>query len=366
MAGRAYLGMVLVYDDKRDLEDARRKIVNAGIKNGLKWIEPNLNISVEMNDGRYIVKEYETKEEMDDLLFLSGAEWLSGVRPKKTHEYKEKELIEYMEKYWDRIGDSNVVLCSVPFPPDKYLNRYGIGYDRKRPWLKTHQEGGNCVYIYKENKIKPAIIIDFWSVSRYIEDSDPPLSNAVEDFLVDLMREIVKATEPEYAYFDYDEYEPLEDDPVCEGNVELKRIPSGYDGKMHVVLGNIAYIRKELIERAVKGDIKRAYHPFYREFYDVHVEDIGTHYLMYPDRYLNPGGVLVYETGDKDEYEKFAYFEEKEVVVKYVCGDLSRGIVLGVKPNKKDMRREDVERVLDEWVKKQNVRIRKLDYLSKH
>jgi len=86
---------------------------------------------------------------------------------------------------------------------------------------------------------------------------------------------------------------------------------------------------------------------------------------MYVHRFINPGGFLIYETGDKGEYEKIAYLEEKGLLIKYVCGDFGSGIVLGVKPNREGMGREDVDRIVNEWASNQNVRIKKLDYLGK-
>ena len=368
MAGRAYLGMVFVFDDRSDLEDARRKIVSAGIKNGLKWIEPDLKISVEMTDGRYIVKEYESKEETDDLLIVSGVEWLSVARPKKTYEFKEKELKEYMEKYWDRIGESNVVLCSAPFPPDKYLNRYGIEYDRKRPWLKTHQEGGSCVYIYKENKIKPAIIIDFWSVSKYIEDSDPPLSNAVEEFLVDLMRDIVKATEPEYAYFDENEYTPLEMDPVCEdmeGLMGRTRYPDMdviYVLESHLLAIKKSYLEKWIGKEGIE-EIKSGKN-ICRDG-KAKIEDLGKWYMMYCEGFIPHLYYFYYE--DKKRTKKYSKVlelmrecrREKGVGIYGICGDNERGYTLKVSSLKK-YRDEEIEEFIKDMAWKKGLKVNKV------
>ncbi|MCD6383048.1 MAG: hypothetical protein J7L88_01140, partial [Thermoplasmata archaeon] len=223
-----YQGMTFVYEDGEELEENIATIVKVLLRMKFKWLwwkYEKEGFTVERDWGKYIMKEYGVKE-IDKLENWSGAEWLAKVEPKNVREIRDDKLRSLIKKYYEI--DKSIYLYIVPFPPEGYYQRCRVRYDRKNPFHPEKSvtcEDGNKVGIYRhEGKGKRAIIVDFWSLHRYFEFSDPPLSRAMDEFLVDLMRDIASATKPVYAYMNTEEFKPLEYDPMCDNNREIVKI----------------------------------------------------------------------------------------------------------------------------------------------
>ncbi len=351
----SYQGMVFIYRSEEVLKDVFKKVPEILLDNyGFKYIDSEKRTVVE---GKGIVKEY-AEEDIRRLEFHSGAEWMANVKPMR--EYK----IEDIKKLFDEIYGKHIFLYSVPFPPLRYIKKHGVEYDPERPYLMRNEDYGNSVEIYPHTEKKPAFILDFWSVHDYIEFSEPPLSRAVEDFLVDLMRDVARETKPEYAYMNIDEREPLEYDPVCDSLSEMVRFVDD-DGKdMYTKPCHILYIRKEVIERECgRENLGEVYHPFYRDRYRVHIEDLGDYYLLYPENFVYITNHLLYRCCNRDkEYEVLSKLHGEEVFIKGVCGDIREGLILNVTTNKNSFTKEDIIKRIKEWSERYGVNVKEIRF----
>ncbi len=362
MAGRGYLGMIFVFNDENELDRAIYNAAEAGIKLGLEWIDEALCLRVRWNGKNYGVEEY-SKKDIEWLSGYSGADWLINVKPVKKYAIDSEKLKELIKE----VKDDGIVLYSAPFPPKKYLNKYGVKYSREKPWLMTHQEGGSSIVIYKDTDIKPLLILDFWSVYRYIEDSDPPLSNAVEDFLVDLMRDIVKATDPEYAYFDENEYVPLEKDPVCgdmEGLMGRTRYPDM--DVIYVLESDLLAIKKSYLEKWIGKEGIEEIKGGQNVCRDgkAKIEDLGKWFMMYCEgvSYLY---YFHYEDRRRTKEDRKVLElmrecrREKSVGIYGICGDNERGYTLKVSSLKRYSDGE-IEEFIKDMARKKGLKIKEL------
>ncbi len=359
MATREYLGMIFVFNDKEDMEKRWLKAVEVGIKTGMDWIDVDLNVRVKWEGNTYVVEEY-TKEDIMELWSYSGAEWLAEVKPIKI--YKKDEISSLLKELNTMVAG----LYSSPFPPARYLRKYEIKYDKNNPWLMPH-EGSFFSVEADEVGGKPLLILDFWSVSRYIEDSDPPLSNAVKDFLVDLMRDIVMATEPEYAYFDENEYVPLEKDPVCgdmEGLMGRTRYPEM--DVIYVLESDLLAIKKSYLEKWIGKEGIEEIKSGQNVCSDgkAKIEDLGKWYMMYCEGvpYLY---YFHYEDRKRTKEDRKVLElmrecrREKGVGIYGICGDNERGYTLKVSSLKR-YSDEEIEEFIKDMARKKGLKVNKV------
>lgn len=360
MATREYLGMIFIFNEKEDIEKKWLNAVEVGIRAGMHWIDEDLNVRVRWDENTYVVEEY-TKEDIMELWSYSGAEWLAGVKPIKM--YKREDIFFLLKKVNLRIAG----LYSSPFPPERYLKKYRIRYDKNHPWLMPHK-GSYFSVEADEIEGKPLLILDFWSVSKYIEDSDPPLSNAVEEFLVELMRDIVKATEPEYAYFDENEYAPLEKDPVCEdmeGLMGRTRYPDMdviYVLESHLLAIKKSYLEKWIGKEGIE-EIKSGKN-ICRDG-KAKIEDLGKWYMMYCEGFIPHLYYFYYEDKKRTKEDRKVLElmrecrREKGVGIYGICGDNERGYTLKVSSLKK-YRDEEIEEFIKDMARKKGLKINKV------
>ena len=255
MAGDRYIGMTFVYNVSCITKFYRKiaKLVEVAVKNydcvsgyvvrnlggiyidgryATGWIykkKPRLNYIPKRLDGN----KYEViwREEM-----RGGIEHLSNIG---------------VTTFGRRVDE----IIFKSFPPKRYLNKHGVRYDEEFPYLLGQKEGPEVKIVTRYNTCyggdKYYISLDFGTYENYFYSEDEKLNRAVEEFVVDLMREIVMATEPEYGYMDMNEYMPLERDPVC----ETGRLKIDYymDYKGEVIINSylppLLYLSNEIINK---------------------------------------------------------------------------------------------------------------------
>ncbi len=366
-----YIGMTFVYPEERDrweLIKSKDKIIEILVRKyecvGGYYVSKIGGVYLE--GDKVMGWRYRKDPEYDGIPYFLNEEeyeivWMENM----------EKGIEEVRKYehWERIGKRIESVAFKSFPPKRYLDKHKVVYDRDKPAFPMGQLEGPEIwlytpdlwYTYKGNK--NFITLDFGTYERYFYSEDEKLNRAVEEFLVDLMREIVMATEPEYGYMDMNEYRPLERDPVCDDMKEMKRYPSEYGEGMYVRLGQIAYLRKEIIESEVGKNLEAVYHPYYEDRYRINVEDMGKYYLMYGENFVYTKNCPVYRCLDRDrEYGVLKALYEDEVIIRRVCGDIDNGLVMEVTSNKTEDRKKIKEKV-EKWSRRYRVKIRDIKIL---
>ena len=265
--------------------------------------------------------------------------------------------------FWRKFGSFVKWVEFSEFPPKRYLEKWGISYDEKFPFPERYREGKEVSvirYYNWPNKLKPFVSLDFGTFEDYIYTRDEKLARAVEEFLVDLMRDIVEATEPEYAYFFYDEREPLDLDPLCEGNKEIYWWVYEDKEEVGLLIGEFMAIKK-----SVFGNLFGAIDEFKSRaecsLGNLVVEDLGDYYLMYCD---GPFGVIYYGGGrEAEKYRKIFELARRvgaDIIIDKVCGNVDAEIKIRATVVRRVMSKEEGKRRIEEEAKKLGLNIGKM------
>ncbi len=355
-----YEGITFVYEDGEELEENIATIVKVLLRMKFKWLwwkYEKEGFTVEWDRGKYIMKEYGAKE-IDKLENWSGAEWLAKVEPKNVREIRDDKLRSLIKKYYEI--DKSIYLYIVPFPPEGYYRRCGVRYDRKNPFHPQKSvtcEDGNKVGIYRyEGKGKRAIIVDFWSLYRYFEFSDPPLSRAMDEFLVDLMRDIASATKPAYAYMNTEEFKPLEFDPMCRNMKEMVKLVRR-DG-IYTVWSDILWVPKNAILNEFSMEELKIVEGVAGKKWEIVVEEHDDHLFLYPMKPISNYEYVEYRYKNRRKEEKL--YRELELPMLRVCGDIEQGVYLDLSYLGEDALKKYRKRILD-WSRKYGIRVINLE-----
>ena len=361
MAGDRYIGMTFVYDTKciSELYKKKAKIVEVIAKkyDGVSgYVIKNLG-------GIYVNGKY-------------AAGWIYREKPsfnyipRKLDESRHKIIwieeikdgIESLKNIWfGEFGRMVDVVIFRSFPPKKYLDKYMVEYEENFPYPLGQKEGPEVDIVTKYNTCyggdKDYVALDFGTYENYFYSEDEKLNKAMEEFLVDLMRDIAIETNPEYAYMDLNEYKPLENDPVCENMKELVRYNSKFGKGMYVEAGQIFYVRKDIIEKECGKDLSEVYHPYYEDRYRVFIEELDGHYLMHGEDFVYTKNYPIYKCLNREqEYEILSKIPE-EIVIKGVCGDIENGLRLKVSGYRGDEKESDILEKIEKWSKKYGIKI---------
>ncbi len=255
--------------------------------------------------------------------------------------------------HWEIMVKNTRYIRFLSFPPRKYMDKYGVKYDPKAPYPAGQKQGPEVIIRSGIKKGKSYIALDFGTYERYFETENEKLARAMEEFLKDLMRDIVQATEPEYAYFNVNEYAPLEGDPVCPGgdNFRVSLVFPAMEEAYIFDHGLLCLKKKvffDILGEEILEKIKDCDKCCCGR--ETKTEDLGEWYLIYCDRYLSPECSFSYfDDGLTERYREVLAFmkylrRERNIKVREVCGDLKRGITLYVfadwKTDKEKLRRE--------------------------
>ncbi len=251
-----YIGMTFVYKGEwYDLLKAKAKIIEILVRKyeSVSGYYTRKIGGIYLEGDRIAGWRYRDDVEFEGLpYFLEEDEYEIVWKDSLEAGIYEVRRYEHWEKIARRI--SNVAFKS--FPPKKYLEKYKIKYEKDGPAFPLGQKEGPEIDIitpleWDVGACKKYISLDFGTYENYFYSEDEKLNRAVEEFLVDLMREIAMATEPEYGYMDMNEYRPLERDPVC----ETGRLKIDYymDYKGEVIINSylppLLYLSNEIINK---------------------------------------------------------------------------------------------------------------------
>jgi len=280
-------------------------------------------------------------------------------------ENMEKEIKNMRNIHWTKLAMNIDYVSFKAFPPRKYLDKWEVEYDRSRAPFPLGQLEGPEILIYTPIlwpgiSRKRFIVLDFSTYERYFYTQDEKLARAVEEFLVDLMRDIVEATEPEYAYFFYDEREPLDLDPLCEGNKEIYWWVYEDKEEVGLLIGEFMAIKK-----SVFGNLFGAIDEFKSRaecsLGNLVVEDLGDYYLMYCD---GPFGVIYYGGGrEAEKYRKIFELARRvgeDIIIDKVCGNVDAEIKIRATVVRRVMSKEEGKRRIEEEAKKLGLNIGKM------
>ena len=356
-----YQGMVFVYGKGARLDEKLVAIVKILLKRGFKWLwseGKKRGYGLEWDGKKYKLKRYKAVD-IGRLVIYSGAEWLIGVEAEEIKIIGKKDVDIQIYEYCKQ--ENRLNLYSVPFPPVEYYKKYGIKYDRENPFPPDEliiNEDGNKVEIYSyEKRGKRAIIIDFWSLYRYFIYSEPPLSEAVEEFVVDLMREIAMATEAEYGYMNLEERRPLEYDPICGDMNELVRLWRG-DG-LYTVWNQMMWVRKEVMLKEFDRErLKKVKERDGREW-EIKIEEHGDFLFLYPERPLSNYEYVEYRYEGRKEEESM--YRELGIPMFGVCGEMKEGISLDITYFDRDAKDKYKDKVL-RWAEKYGIDVKIVDH----
>ena len=279
-------------------------------------------------------------------------------------ENMEKEIKDMRNIHWTKLAMNIDYVSFKAFPPRKYLDKWEVEYDRSRAPFPLGQLEGPEILIYTPIlwpgiSRKRFIVLDFSTYERYFYTQDEKLARAVEEFLVDLMRDIVEATEPEYAYFDYDEYEPLEYDPMCDNNKDFVRWVGNREGKVRFRLGNIMAIKKSTFHRLL-GDVDKFKGRTECGCGSLVIEEVGSYYLMYCDE---PLGIMIYEEDEEKGYEKIMELNrtlDGEMRIYRVCGNMDGEIKVCAGRLRREIGEEEGKKRIMEEAKKLGLKIKEI------
>ena len=368
-----YRGITFVYDVSGEYELAERKVklIEKIVRDYEDTVSgfciPKIGCVILKGDeviGCHIVGDWRTSEIPGDI------DDKSICREIWREKIGESLLDVGHNVHWETLATNINEIEFKTFPPRRYMNRWGVRYDEIYPFPEGYKEG-NFVAIWDEmdlNSKKFYISLDFGTFEDYLYTQDEKLARAVEEFLVDLMRDIVKATEPEYAYFDENEYEPLEKDPVCgdmEGLMGRTRYPDMdviYVLESHLLAIKKGYLEKWIGKEGIE-EIKRGQNICRNG--NVKMEDLGKWYMMYCEGFI-PGQYYFHYEDRKRTKEDRKVLElmrecrrEKGVGIYGICGDNERGYTLKVSSLKKYMD-EEIERFIKDMARKKGLKINKV------
>ncbi len=367
-----YLGMTFVYGKEEELDGKLVAIVKILLKMGFKWLWCECGkggYGLEWDRDRYILRKYGV-EDINRLIVYSGAEWLAKVEAKEIKWIEDKELICKINDYHKQ--EDEIILYSIPFPPVKYYEECGIRYDREKPFPPDEliiNEDGNKVEVYgREAKGKRAIIVDFWSLHRYFEFSDPPLSRAVEDFAVDLMRDIASATKPVYAYMNREEFKPLEYDPMCRNMKEMVKLVRS-EG-IYTVWSDILWVPKNAILNEFSMEELKTVEGVTGRKWEIVVEEHDDHLFLYPTKSISNYEYVEYRYKNRRKEEAFLrelhdslWLLEGRDIIEDFCGDANEGLVLNIRAGS-GAKKDEVMKVIKRVSRKHKVSVKEVKFIE--
>ena len=367
-----YRGLTFVYDVSGEYELAKRKVklIEKIVRNYEDAVSgfciPKIGCVILKGDemiGCHIVGDWRTSEIPGDI------EDKSICREIWREEIGESLLNVGHNVHWEILARNIEDIEFKAFPPRRYMQKWGVKYDKKFPFPEGQKEG-NLVVIWSgedPRNRKFYISLDFGTFEDYIYTEDEKLARAVEEFLVDLMRDIVKATEPEYAYFDENEYVPLEKDPVCgdmEGLMGRTRYPDM--DVIYVLESHLLAIKKSYLEKWIGKEGIEEIKSGQNVCSDgkVKIEDLGKWYMMYCEGVSHLYYFHYEDRMRTKEDEKVLELmrecrREKGVGIYGICGDNKRGYTLKVSSLKR-YSDEEIEEFIRDMARKKGLKINKV------
>ncbi len=256
MAGDRYLGMVFVYPrNLRKLYWAKSKIIEILAKKyeTVSGYYTSRVGGIYINEDRIMGWKYTREVEYDDLPYFLK----EGSYEIVWEERMDGGIEDIKHEHWIRLAKRIEKVAFKAFPPRRYLDKWGVEYDKNWPAFPLGQKEGPYVDIdtpftrYNYTGKKYFIALDFGTYENYFLLADEKLSRAVEEFLVDLMRDVARETKPEYAYMNINEWSPLEEDLVCDNGLFKVRYHVYEHGEIDVdcYLPPLMYLSSSVIDK---------------------------------------------------------------------------------------------------------------------
>jgi len=363
MPGDRYIGMTFVYDERSDarcpigLYMIIPKIVEAVVKN----YDSVSGYLVKNLGGIYIDGEYAAgwifKEKPDGCL----PRRLDESRHKIIWVEEMKDGIENLKNIWlDELGRRVDEIVFRSFPPKKYLDKYGVEYEEKFPYPMGQKEGPWVDIVTRYNTCyggdKQYVALDFGTYENYFYSDDERLNRAMDEFLVDLMRDIASATKPAYAYMNTEEFKPLEFDPMCRNMKEMVKLVRR-DG-IYTVWSDILWVPKNAILNEFTMEELKIVEGVAGKKWEIVVEEHDDHLFLYPMKPISNYEYVEYRYKNRRKEEKL--YRELELPMLRVCGDIEQGVYLDLSYLGEDALKKYRKRILD-WSRKYGIRVINLE-----